>query len=191
MNPGSVQAAAPHDLEALARAIVDAHEDCLRHSSLALQHAMVAGHLLQQAKAQVAHGHWLDWIAEHCGISARTAQTYMRVAREYPSLSLDDAQRAAHLSLRQAVAALSAPSRTVDEWEPDRRALAAHDARLSELRVLISSAKRRLAEDLTLSELIELHRQCDRWQADAAEINLRCQRRAGELLSVNRAGGYP
>ena len=45
-----------------------------------LEHAMVAGDLLIEAKRQVSHGEWLPWLSDHCMISERTAQLYMRVA---------------------------------------------------------------------------------------------------------------
>jgi hypothetical protein len=55
-------------------AIADALKDSLRH-------ALVAGELLIEAKAQVPHGQWLPWLKDHCHISERTAQLYMRVAK--------------------------------------------------------------------------------------------------------------
>ena len=55
-------------------AVADALKDSLRH-------AITAGELLIVAKAQVPHGHWLSWLREHCAISERTEQFYMRVAK--------------------------------------------------------------------------------------------------------------
>jgi Protein of unknown function (DUF3102) len=72
----------PH-LDALAveiRAEVDAAE---ADFVSAVQHAIRAGELLIEAKAQMKHGKWLDWVASHDGphVSPRTAQRYMAVAR--------------------------------------------------------------------------------------------------------------
>jgi hypothetical protein len=47
-----------------------------------LRHAMAAGELLIEAKALVKHGRWLPWLREHCEISDRTAQLYMRGGQE-------------------------------------------------------------------------------------------------------------
>jgi hypothetical protein len=37
--------------------------------------------LLLEAKANVADGEWLPWLAANCEMSARTAQAYLRLAR--------------------------------------------------------------------------------------------------------------
>ena len=54
-------------------AIGMALKDCVAH-------AMAAGDILIEAKRQVGHGQWLPWL-ESCGLSERTAQRYMRIAR--------------------------------------------------------------------------------------------------------------
>ena len=38
------------------------------------QHAVKAGELLWEAKRKTGHGRWLEWIAENCEFSDRTAQ---------------------------------------------------------------------------------------------------------------------
>src|SRR6516165_3688560 len=87
-----------------------AHTAACRAAGEALNHARRAGELLQQAKAAVNHGEWLPWLAANCpAISERTAQGYMRVAREWPALQAK-AQHVADLPLRQALALLSEPS---------------------------------------------------------------------------------
>jgi hypothetical protein len=52
-----------------------------------LLHARTAGDLLIQAKGLVRHGEWLPWLQEHCRVAERTAQAYMRVAREWEQLA--------------------------------------------------------------------------------------------------------
>ena len=64
-------------------------------------HAEAAGRLLIAAKARVPHGQWGEWIDTNCEFSERTAQVYMRVARELPKLDPEKAQRVADLPLRQ------------------------------------------------------------------------------------------
>jgi Protein of unknown function (DUF3102) len=46
-----------------------------------LEHAIVAGALLIEAKELVAHGEWLPWLQANCRLSERQARTYMRLAR--------------------------------------------------------------------------------------------------------------
>jgi hypothetical protein len=67
--------------------------------SSALRHAIRAGELLIQAKAQVRHGKWLPWLRENFERSERTAQLYMSLAR--------NPQRVAGLSSVHAAAAIS------------------------------------------------------------------------------------
>lgn len=95
----------------LAAEILDAHNACLAAMSTALDHAKRAGDLLNSAKGQAKHGEWLPWLATNCpGISARTAQGYMRIAREWPRLAEANTKRASYLSIREALAILA------DEW---------------------------------------------------------------------------
>jgi hypothetical protein len=42
---------------------------------------MDTGDMLLEAKHQVGHGHWMDWLKEHCGMAQRTANLYMRLAK--------------------------------------------------------------------------------------------------------------
>jgi Protein of unknown function (DUF3102) len=59
----------------------------MQAASAALEHARKAGELLEQAKAQLTQSQWLPWLKEHCQFSERTAQNYVRVAREWTELA--------------------------------------------------------------------------------------------------------
>jgi hypothetical protein len=67
------------------------------------QHAVKAGELLWEAKRKAGHGRWLEWIAENCEFSERTAQLYMKLADALPRMA--NPQRIADLSLTGAIAA--------------------------------------------------------------------------------------
>jgi hypothetical protein len=95
------------DLAARIRAEHEAAEAALKRGA---EHAMNAGDLLIEVKAQLKHGQWLPWLAEHCDISERTAQLYMRLARARPEIEAN-AQRVADLSLRGAAAVLAPDER--------------------------------------------------------------------------------
>ena len=41
------------------------------------------GRRLNEAKAQLSHGEWLPWLREKVDLSERSAQNFMRLAREY------------------------------------------------------------------------------------------------------------
>ena len=65
------------------------------------QHAVKAGELLWEAKRKAGHGRWLEWIAENCEFSERTAQLYMKLAETLPQIA--NPQRMAELSLTGAI----------------------------------------------------------------------------------------
>lgn len=97
------------DLTALADEINEEHRACDEALRAGLNHAVRAGELLAEAKGRVKHGEWGSWLEENFEGSARTAQAYMKVAREVPNLDEAKAQRVADLSFRGALKELSAP----------------------------------------------------------------------------------
>jgi len=74
-----------------------------------VQHAINAGNMLTQAKDALPHGAWLPWLESNFDGAARTAQAYMRIARELPALPEGKAQRVADLPLREALKQLAEP----------------------------------------------------------------------------------
>jgi hypothetical protein len=71
-----------------------------------VRHAINAGELLIEAKGQIAHGQWLPWLRDHCAISERTAQLYMRVAKNRKEIEEQIRTGVADLSLNEAAALL-------------------------------------------------------------------------------------
>jgi hypothetical protein len=69
-----------NSLTDLAARIRVEHEACDAALKRGLQHAVAAGKLLIEAKAQLKHGQWLPWLREHCGIPERSARRYMQIA---------------------------------------------------------------------------------------------------------------
>ena len=65
----------------LAARIWGYHEATVAALKASVIHAMSAGDLLTEAKAQLKHGLWLPWLAKNCAISERTAQLYMKLAK--------------------------------------------------------------------------------------------------------------
>jgi hypothetical protein len=97
----------PAPLNDLSTRINEEHRQCERAVQATVQHAITAGELLIQAKAQCPHGTWGKWLSENFEGSHRTAQAYMRVAREWPELS--KSADSAHLSIDAALKALAEP----------------------------------------------------------------------------------
>jgi hypothetical protein len=93
------------ELPALADAIGREVEAAERSWRNAVGHAIRAGELLIEAKAQLGHGEWLPWLRDNFVGSRRSAQDYMRLARNG-----EDARRVAHLGVKGALKELAAPA---------------------------------------------------------------------------------
>jgi Protein of unknown function (DUF3102) len=66
------------------------HDACLSAVRTSIEHAIKAGTLLEEVKGLLRHGQWLPWLSDHCGLSDRTAQRYMRLARNAKSATMAD-----------------------------------------------------------------------------------------------------
>jgi Protein of unknown function (DUF3102) len=98
--------AASNSLTDLAARILAEHTAIHGLLSESIERAMAAGDLLIEAKALVKHGQWLPWLADHCKISERTAQLYMRVARNRAEIEATKSATNADLNLSEAAALL-------------------------------------------------------------------------------------
>jgi hypothetical protein len=101
MNVAALYEVAPLETDSLAGLAVriqQEHEATVAAIKSGVGHAIAAGKLLLEAKAQLKHGRWLPWLKDHCKVPARTAQLYMWLAEHDPN-----AQRVADLPLRRAV----------------------------------------------------------------------------------------
>jgi hypothetical protein len=70
-------------LDALARTIKLSHVQAQQAAGRALQHAITAGHALNQAKRLLkvdSRARWLPWLGKRVGIPERTAELYMKIA---------------------------------------------------------------------------------------------------------------
>lgn len=63
------------------RACTEAWNAALGHLYAAIDHAMNAGDLLLEAKAECSHGTWVAWLEDNFNGSVRRAQEYMYLAR--------------------------------------------------------------------------------------------------------------
>jgi hypothetical protein len=95
-------------LPVLAEEIKRAVADARRHAGATLASAIEAGERLLEAKAQLDHGKWLPWLKEHVDLSERTAQLYMRLARNKDVTDTKSAT-AADLTISAAIKELTEP----------------------------------------------------------------------------------
>jgi hypothetical protein len=103
LDAGNAELALPN----LAKQINAAVTDAENHARSAMDVALTAGALLTQAKQQVPHGEWENWLASNCRVAPRTAQSYMRLFKQVPLLEDSKAQRVADLPLREAMRAIA------------------------------------------------------------------------------------
>jgi hypothetical protein len=99
--------------EQLTAAIRHEHEAASQAASAALQHALEAGRLLDEARATIPHGAWEAYVKDSCGMAPRTARLYLRLHRHRDRLP--DRQHVAGMSVRQAARLLEQPKAKVAE----------------------------------------------------------------------------
>jgi hypothetical protein len=111
-TPSDVAVAASNSLADLAARIRAEHESISTALKDSVRHAISAGELLIEAKAQLGHGQWLPWLKDHCEIADRTARLYMRVAKNRAEIEIQIGNGVADLSLNETAALLMLSSDT-------------------------------------------------------------------------------
>lgn len=104
---GSAPAETVRDIEAVTGEIVHLKQELARN-------IVDIGLRLIEAKDMLPHGEWLPWLSERVCFSEKTAQNYMRVAREFPNPQL-----VADLGVRKALALLELPPSEREEFAED------------------------------------------------------------------------
>lgn len=107
-------------LPGLADEIRAAHAEASEHLAAGAAASIRAGEALIAAKKMLkethGHGNWLDYMTLECGLKERTAQVYMKLAREKEKLEpllTPNPQRPAFLSQTAALQFLSAAKQKV------------------------------------------------------------------------------
>ncbi len=105
---GELERSGAHGLNSIASRINEAHRACEEAAASAVGHAIRAGELLIEAKAEAGHGNWLPWLEQNFEGSEDTAQVYMKLARRKDELP--NTEHARDLtSIRGALRALEPP----------------------------------------------------------------------------------
>jgi hypothetical protein len=144
------------DIAARIRHEHEAVRFALRH---AVERAMNTGDLLLEAKEQLQHGQWSQWIQEHCKISDRTARLYMRLAKN--RAVIEATGDVANLTLNAATRLLAPPKDDVEillaspkaDAEKDDEVLSEGAAKIrilwEEAKIYDAELRKRLAEAKT------------------------------------------
>ncbi len=95
-------------LHDIAGQINDFHGKAESAAKTAIQYARQCGELLAEAKAQVGHGNWSQWLDGNFNGTLRSAQRYMKIASGWNQLE-SKTTRVSHLSIREAAKMLAEP----------------------------------------------------------------------------------
>ena len=79
---------------------------------------LTIGRCLIEAKDMLSHGEWLPWLTEQVEFSPRTAQNFMRLAREW-----SNAQTLADLGASKALALLALPPEEREQFMEDHKVI--------------------------------------------------------------------
>lgn len=120
-------------LPVLAATIDAEHNECLAAMRKSLQHALAAGDMLIEAKGLVAHGQWLPWLADNCGIPKRTAQLYMRLAKHRELIEAKSAD-VALLTIQAAVELIDRKPTLAERLDDIEAAVVTLEAELADCR---------------------------------------------------------
>jgi hypothetical protein len=100
-------------LDDLTARIRIAHSSVQHAMRNAVEYAMETGDLLLEAKEQIQHGQWGQWLQDNCQIADRTARLYMRLAKNRTEI---EAQfPAAGMTLNAAAKLLASPKEDDDD----------------------------------------------------------------------------
>lgn len=129
------------------------------------------GRRLIEAKEQLEHGSWSTWLAEQVCFSERSAQNFMRLAREYPN-----PQTFADLGTSKALALLEVPA---EERETFAAQVDAEHCSVRELREAIK------ARDEALNQAKGWEMKCAAAKADADQARESAKKREQETVLAN------
>ena len=140
----STEAWKSNSLAELAECIRATHEVVRQALKMGVENAMATGDLLIEAKAQVDHGEWSDWLHKNCEMSDRSARLYMRLAKNREVI--EAYEDAADLTLNAAARLLASPKG--GEKQDDLRDKAADEITVlhTQTGVHVTNLRKRLLE---------------------------------------------
>lgn len=155
-----------------ARSLIEIEAEILAQKRTIGRSIVVIGQALREAKGQLAHGAWGDWLREKVNFSQGTAENYMRIAEQVggESMLLD-------LPYTKILALLSVPEAEREQFAQDHQV---EDKSVSEIKRLI--AERDEARKSTMEQMERADRLYKR--AERAEEQIKAERRDQERLTA-------
>lgn len=114
-------------LDFLAEQIKDSAHQTTKAANSAVEGALITGALLIEAKKQVPHGEWENWLTANCQLALSTARAYMGLSKKFLQLDDSNRQRVSDLPVREALKAIAtdptAPPKPAyrSTYSPNRR----------------------------------------------------------------------
>ncbi len=94
-------------LDFLAEQIKDSAQQTIKAANNAVEGALITGTLLIEAKKQVPHGEWENWLTANCQLAMSTARAYMVLSKKFHQLDDSNLQRVRDLPIREALKAIA------------------------------------------------------------------------------------
>ena len=158
--------------QAPARSLIEIEAEIMAQKRTIGRSIVVIGQALREAKGQLAHGAWGDWLRDRVNFSQGTAENYMRIAEQVhgESTLLD-------LPYTKILALLAVPETEREQFAQDNRV---EDKSVSEIKRLIRE------RDEALDQIKTLMHSAEQNAHEATQANLRAERAENQVKAEKR-----
>ena len=158
--------------QAPARSLIEIEAEIMAQKRTIGRSIVVIGQALREAKGQLAHGAWGDWLRDRVNFSQGTAENYMRIAEQVhgESTLLD-------LPYTKILALLAVPETEREQFAQDNRV---EDKSVSEIKQLIRE------RDEALDQIKTLMHSAEQNAHEATQANLRAERAENQVKAEKR-----
>lgn len=158
--------------QAPARSLIEIEAEIMAQKRTIGRSIVVIGQALREAKGQLAHGAWGDWLRDRVNFSQGTAENYMRIAEQVhgESTLLD-------LPYTKILALLAVPETEREQFAQDNQV---EDKSVSEIKRLIRE------RDEALDQIKTLMHSAAQNAHEATQANLRAERAENQVKAEKR-----
>lgn len=158
--------------QAPARSLIEIEAEIMAQKRTIGRSIVVIGQALREAKGQLAHGAWGDWLRDRVNFSQGTAENYMRIAEQVhgESTLLD-------LPYTKILALLAVPETEREQFAQDNQV---EDKSVSEIKRLIRE------RDDALDQIKTLMHSAEQNAHEATQANLRAERAENQIKAERR-----
>ena len=158
--------------QAPARSLIEIEAEIMAQKRTIGRSIVVIGQALREAKGQLAHGAWGDWLRDRVNFSQGTAENYMRIAEQVhgESTLLD-------LPYTKILALLAVPETEREQFAQDNQV---EDKSVSEIKRLIRE------RDEALDQIKTLMHSAEQNAHEATQANLRAARAENQVKAERR-----